>query len=403
MERRRGRPPHPDILTPREWEVLELLRQSLTNEEIAQRLDISVPGVKYHVSEILSKLHVSSREEAASWQPEEQTPSVWRRALAIPLIGARAGSIAIVSAAIIGIGVLVWAFVSVGGTDDTPAVANPPDPSTSLHLDVSPAPTSQASPAADREIVGTSYLTANQAIVYATHFSEAENLSAVEATLMTYAEARELTGTSTVIPGEPPGDSPTWLIAFTGRFFTASLGDFEQTIPPPGDPPCTIEYIYLIEEPLTPVRSAVRSDGCQISGPISRETAIARAARVGKVGLRYQVPQSASAELVTAGEVYALLAERWPLFDGVTALTNPSWLVHITGFTVPRHTVGDSGSTSDEEPTPKATLQPAPTTISYPAPYPTACAEMLVILTADGDSVIVRHDASDACPPNATD
>ena len=35
--RRRGRPPYPDILTPREWEVLALLRQGLSNEEIAQR------------------------------------------------------------------------------------------------------------------------------------------------------------------------------------------------------------------------------------------------------------------------------------------------------------------------------------------------------------------------------
>jgi DNA-binding NarL/FixJ family response regulator len=39
---KRGRPPHPDILTPREWQVLDLLRQDLTNEQIAHRLDVSV-------------------------------------------------------------------------------------------------------------------------------------------------------------------------------------------------------------------------------------------------------------------------------------------------------------------------------------------------------------------------
>ncbi len=50
---KRGRPPHPDILTPREWEVLALLRESLSNDEIAQRLGISLAGAKYHVSEIL--------------------------------------------------------------------------------------------------------------------------------------------------------------------------------------------------------------------------------------------------------------------------------------------------------------------------------------------------------------
>jgi DNA-binding NarL/FixJ family response regulator len=62
----RGRPRHPDILTPREWEVLALLRDGLSNEKIAERLDITVRTARYHVSEILSKLGVASREEAAS-------------------------------------------------------------------------------------------------------------------------------------------------------------------------------------------------------------------------------------------------------------------------------------------------------------------------------------------------
>jgi DNA-binding CsgD family transcriptional regulator len=61
----RGRPPHPDILTPREFEVLELLREGLTNPEIAERMGISLDGAKYHVSEIMSKLGVGSRQEAA--------------------------------------------------------------------------------------------------------------------------------------------------------------------------------------------------------------------------------------------------------------------------------------------------------------------------------------------------
>jgi DNA-binding beta-propeller fold protein YncE/DNA-binding CsgD family transcriptional regulator len=61
----RGRPKHSDILTPREWEVLDLVRQRLTNEEIAERLNVSLSTVKYHVSEILWKLGVEHREEAA--------------------------------------------------------------------------------------------------------------------------------------------------------------------------------------------------------------------------------------------------------------------------------------------------------------------------------------------------
>ena len=66
----RGRPPHPDILTPREWEVLDLLRQSLTNDQIAQRLGVSPATAKYHVSEIITKLGVATREEAAAWDGE---------------------------------------------------------------------------------------------------------------------------------------------------------------------------------------------------------------------------------------------------------------------------------------------------------------------------------------------
>jgi Tol biopolymer transport system component/DNA-binding CsgD family transcriptional regulator len=67
---RRGRPPYPDLLTPREQEVLDLLREGLTNQQIAGRLGIGLYGARYHVSEILSKLGVGTREEAAAWQPE---------------------------------------------------------------------------------------------------------------------------------------------------------------------------------------------------------------------------------------------------------------------------------------------------------------------------------------------
>ena len=73
---RRGRPRHPDILTPREWEVLELLRKDLTNSEIADRIGISERGVKYHVVEIIGKLGVSDRREAAGWRPNtDEMPS----------------------------------------------------------------------------------------------------------------------------------------------------------------------------------------------------------------------------------------------------------------------------------------------------------------------------------------
>jgi len=46
-----------------------LLRQGMSNAGIAERLNISVDGAKFHVSEIISRLGVESRYEAAAWQP----------------------------------------------------------------------------------------------------------------------------------------------------------------------------------------------------------------------------------------------------------------------------------------------------------------------------------------------
>lgn len=56
-------------LTPREKDVLNLLGQGMTNQEISEQLVIEVGTVKNHVHNILKKLDVSSREEAASYLP----------------------------------------------------------------------------------------------------------------------------------------------------------------------------------------------------------------------------------------------------------------------------------------------------------------------------------------------
>ena len=65
MKKRRGRPKSPDILTPRESEVLALLREDLPNDAIAGRLGVSVETVKAHVSSILLKLQIENRIQAA--------------------------------------------------------------------------------------------------------------------------------------------------------------------------------------------------------------------------------------------------------------------------------------------------------------------------------------------------
>lgn len=53
--------------TTRQREVLDLLVCGQTNPQIAERLGISLDGAKWHVSEIITRLGVESREEAADY------------------------------------------------------------------------------------------------------------------------------------------------------------------------------------------------------------------------------------------------------------------------------------------------------------------------------------------------
>lgn len=61
-----GPPPLGHDLTDREREVLRLMTQGLNNVEIAENLVVSRSTIKFHVSNILSKLHAASRTEAVA-------------------------------------------------------------------------------------------------------------------------------------------------------------------------------------------------------------------------------------------------------------------------------------------------------------------------------------------------
>jgi len=58
------------LLTPREREILRLLAQGFTNQEIGEHLALSIGTVKNHLSVIFAKLAVRDRTQAALWARE---------------------------------------------------------------------------------------------------------------------------------------------------------------------------------------------------------------------------------------------------------------------------------------------------------------------------------------------
>ena len=122
----RGRPRHPDVLTPREWAVFEHLREGRTNEEIAQRLGITLDGAKYHVSSILSKLGVSSRTEASRWQPAQPARVGFRGWSFLLALGKMTG-VAVAASALLGVGVLGYGVLI---SESATGVADPASAST---------------------------------------------------------------------------------------------------------------------------------------------------------------------------------------------------------------------------------------------------------------------------------
>ncbi len=62
----RGMRPVKSPLTPREWEVIDLLAESRTTDQIAETLVLSTETVRSHVKNILRKLDARSRDEAVA-------------------------------------------------------------------------------------------------------------------------------------------------------------------------------------------------------------------------------------------------------------------------------------------------------------------------------------------------
>ncbi|MFE0150827.1 response regulator [Nonomuraea sp. NPDC059007] len=67
----RARPPGLEALTAREREVLDLVAEGLSNQDIARTLGLAERTVKAHVSNVLAKLGVTSRTQAARLVPRD--------------------------------------------------------------------------------------------------------------------------------------------------------------------------------------------------------------------------------------------------------------------------------------------------------------------------------------------
>ncbi|MDD3825442.1 MAG: response regulator transcription factor [Anaerolineae bacterium] len=70
------RPPTPDPLTEREMDVLRLIAQGKSNRAIAEDLVLAELTVRTHVSNILGKLHLASRTQAALYALKEGLASL---------------------------------------------------------------------------------------------------------------------------------------------------------------------------------------------------------------------------------------------------------------------------------------------------------------------------------------
>lgn len=99
-------------LTQRQREVLRLLAKGHTNLEIAERLGISLDGAKWHVSELLNKFSVDSREELVECWTAGQRPAARLRRLlaAVPVLSFPKAALAFsgLMAGAAGVAAVVW-------------------------------------------------------------------------------------------------------------------------------------------------------------------------------------------------------------------------------------------------------------------------------------------------------
>lgn len=142
-----------EALTPRQREVLALIVQGRTNAQIAEALGITLDGAKWHVSEIITRLDVESREEAAEyWRAEHGLRLRFSRMLRSLLPGSAAlkfaagGAVLAIAAAAVAAVVIVLQQ----SNDEHPASsATPPATAPATSPAATPGATATAGPGAE--------------------------------------------------------------------------------------------------------------------------------------------------------------------------------------------------------------------------------------------------------------
>lgn len=67
-KRPRGRPRHPDALTPAEWRVADAVRHGLSRREIARLRGTSVDAVRFHLRSVAAKVGVAGAPGIRFWE-----------------------------------------------------------------------------------------------------------------------------------------------------------------------------------------------------------------------------------------------------------------------------------------------------------------------------------------------
>ncbi len=127
------------LVSPRQREILDFIERGHTNQQIADRFEMTLAGAKWHVSDLLSKLGLSSREEMAEfWAWHRSRRRGWPRALVAGPVLRLVAAAAVLAPAALLLGVWLW------GNDDgsppagaaAPATPPPTAPTASLAASV---------------------------------------------------------------------------------------------------------------------------------------------------------------------------------------------------------------------------------------------------------------------------